>query len=57
MATTTMAGERVAAAIAEGDDRYRLFAPFGLSWTGGPAGLAAVQLVYWSYRFRDWLKR
>ncbi|WP_119458501.1 NAD(P)/FAD-dependent oxidoreductase [Rhodospirillaceae bacterium SYSU D60014] len=56
MATTTMAGELIAGAIAEGDDRYRLFAPFGLNWTGGPAGLAAVQMVYWSYQFRDWLK-
>jgi gamma-glutamylputrescine oxidase len=56
MATTAMAGELIAGAIAEGDDRYKLFAPFGLNWTGGPAGLAAVQTVYWSYKFRDWLK-
>ena len=56
MATTAMAGELIAGAIAERDDRYKLFAPFGLNWTGGPAGRAAVQLVYWSYQFRDWLK-
>jgi gamma-glutamylputrescine oxidase len=56
MATTTMAGELVAAAIAEGDDRYKLFAPFGLDWTGGPLGLAAVEATYRWYRFRDWLR-
>ena len=39
MGTTTMTGELVAAAIAEGDDRYKLFAPFGLDWTGGAVGL------------------
>jgi gamma-glutamylputrescine oxidase len=56
MGTTTMAGELVAAAIAEGDERYKLFAPFGLDWTGGPVGLVAVEAVYRWYRFRDWLK-
>jgi gamma-glutamylputrescine oxidase len=56
MGTTTMAGELVAAAIAEGDDRYKLFAPFGLAWTGGPFGLAAVEATYRWYRFRDWLR-
>jgi glycine/D-amino acid oxidase-like deaminating enzyme len=56
MGTTTMAGELVAAAIAEGDERYRLFAPFGLDWTGGPVGLVAAEAIYRWYRFRDWLK-
>jgi gamma-glutamylputrescine oxidase len=56
MGTTTMAGELVAAAIAEGDQRHRAFAPFGLAWTGGPLGLAAVEAAYRWYRFRDWLK-
>lgn len=56
MGTTTVAGERVAAAIAEGDDRYRLFAPFGLTPTGGVLGVAAAQLTYWSYQFRDALR-
>ena len=46
-AATTMAGELVAAAIAEGDGRYRSwFAPFGLDWTGGPVGLVAVEAIY-----------
>ena len=56
MNTTTMAGELIAAAIAEGDDGYRLFAPFGLTPTGGPIGAAAAQLTYWFYGLRDALK-
>jgi gamma-glutamylputrescine oxidase len=56
MGTTTMAGELVASAIAEGDDRYKLFAPFGLEWTGGPLGLVAVEAMYRWYRFKDWLR-
>jgi gamma-glutamylputrescine oxidase len=57
MATTAMAGELVAGAIAQGDDRYRLFAPFGLDWTGGIIGLGAVQATYWYYKLRDALRR
>jgi gamma-glutamylputrescine oxidase len=53
---TTAGGEIVAAAIAEGDDRYRLFAPFGLTYAGGPLGRYVTQLVYWSYEIRDHLK-
>jgi len=56
MGTTTMAGELVASAIAEGDARYKLFAPFGLDWTGGPVGLVAAEAIYRWHRFRDWLK-
>ena len=56
MGTTTMSGELVAAAIAEGDDRYKMFAPFGLDWTGGLLGLGMVELIYHYYRFRDWLR-
>jgi glycine/D-amino acid oxidase-like deaminating enzyme len=53
MGTTTAAGERVAEAIAENDDRYRLFAPFGLTPTGGVLGVAAAQLSYWNFQVRD----
>jgi gamma-glutamylputrescine oxidase len=53
MATTTMGGELIAAAIAEGDERWRLFKPFGLTPTGGPLGPWVAQAVYWSYQARD----
>ena len=53
MNTTTMGGELIAAAIAEDDDRYRLFAPFGLAPTFGPLGVAAAQTTYWWYQIRD----
>ena len=56
MGTTTVAGELLASAIAENDDRHRLFAPFGLTPTGGVAGVAAAQLTYWSYQLRDGLR-
>jgi gamma-glutamylputrescine oxidase len=52
--TTAAAGCLVAAAIAAGDDRYRLFAPFGLAWNGGPLGPAAAQLTYWKLQLQDW---
>lgn len=53
MATTTLGGELVASAIAEGDERYKLFAPFGLIPAGGPLGTWYAQAVYWSYQARD----
>jgi gamma-glutamylputrescine oxidase len=52
--TTAAAGGLIAAAIAEGDDRYQLFAPFGLAWNGGPLGPAAAQLTYWKLQLQDW---
>jgi len=56
MATTALTGELIAAAIHEGDRRYELLAPFGLSWAGGPAGTAYAQAVYWYYQFLDWIR-
>ncbi len=56
MGTTTVAGELVASAIAEKDDRYRLFAAFGLTPAGGPIGVVAAQLTYWTYQLRDGLR-
>lgn len=52
--TTAIGGRLIATAIAEGDDRYRLFAPFGLDWNGGPFGPIAAQLVYWKMQAQDW---
>jgi gamma-glutamylputrescine oxidase len=54
MCATTLGGELVASAIAEGDEQYRLFDPFGLDYAGGPLRPAIAQAVYWSYQLRDW---
>ena len=53
MGTTTVAGELLSSAIACGDDRYRLFEPFGLDWAGGPFGRVVAQATYWHYQMRD----
>lgn len=51
--TAAMAGELVAAAIVEQDDRWRLFVPFGLVGTGGPAGRATMRAGYQAARLRE----
>jgi gamma-glutamylputrescine oxidase len=51
--TTAMAGNLVARAIVDGDDRWRMFLPFELIWTGGTIGRAAAQIGYWWTRRRD----
>jgi gamma-glutamylputrescine oxidase len=51
--TTAMAGNMVASAIAEGDDSWKLFAPFELVWAGGTLGRAAMQVYYWWFRARE----
>ena len=48
--------EVIAEAMTGESDRYRLFAPFGLSWNGGPAGRIAAQLTYWRYQAADLLR-
>jgi hypothetical protein len=50
--TTAMAGEMIARAILDGDDRWRLFSPYELVWTGGSAGRAAAQAMFWTTRAR-----
>jgi len=42
--TTAMAGELIASAIAEHDERWKLFAPFGLVGTGGVVGKLAAEM-------------
>ncbi len=54
MNTTAVAGQLIAGAIAAGDDRWRLFEPFGLDRTWGGLGRTGVQATYWTYRVRDW---
>lgn len=51
--TTLAAGELVASAIAEGDDRYRLFEAFGPVPLGGPIGLLGAQTTYWANVLKD----
>jgi glycine/D-amino acid oxidase-like deaminating enzyme len=51
--TTAMAGNILAQAIVEGDDTWRLFAPFELVWAGGKLGRAAMQVYYWWFNARE----
>jgi gamma-glutamylputrescine oxidase len=51
--TTAMAGLVLARALAERDDRYRLFRPYGLQRTFGVAGRIAAQLEYWRLAWAD----
>jgi len=54
MNTTAIGGKIAAEAITGESDRIRLFEPFGLAWTFGPLGRAAVQLAYWGMQVQDW---
>lgn len=45
--TTAMAGQLIARGIAEGDDTWRLFAPYELVWAGGRIGATVAQGLYW----------
>jgi glycine/D-amino acid oxidase-like deaminating enzyme len=51
--TTAMAGDLIARAIIERDDRWRLFSAYELVWAGGKVGPAAAQVLYWSMQLRD----
>ncbi len=58
MNTTAIGGRVVAEGLLGQSDRYRRYAPFGLDWTGGIVGMAAVQLTYWQYQAMDlWRER
>jgi gamma-glutamylputrescine oxidase len=54
VAPTTVAGEVLAAAIAESRPVPEYFAPYGLARTWGPLGLAAAQASYSWAEARDW---
>lgn len=54
--TAAMAGELIASAITDHDERWRLFVPFGLVWAGGAIGRRMTQLIYWSMQIRDGLE-
>jgi len=51
--TTAMAGNLVARAIIDGDERWRQFSPFELIWAGGIAGRVTTQMYIWTKRVRD----
>jgi gamma-glutamylputrescine oxidase len=53
VAPTTFAGEVLAAAIAEGDARWREFADYGVVSALKPAGFVGAQLSYWWAEFKD----
>ena len=46
--TTAMGGELVARGIVEGDQTWRLFAPYELVWAGGKLGRVLAQGLYWA---------
>lgn len=56
LAPTCAAGELVASAIADNDDRWRQFADYGLQRTHRPFGYLAAQAGYWWQQARDGLK-
>ena len=51
--TTAMAGELIADAISDADDRWKLFSAFTPRWAGGPVGQLGVQLSYWHMQLKD----
>lgn len=56
--TTAIAGKVLAEAVLGESDRISMFAPFGLDWAGGAAGLVAAQLTYWKLQMQDrWRER
>jgi hypothetical protein len=53
--TTAMAGELIAGAITERDDRWRMFLPYELVWAGGVVGRTVHHVGAWSRRLgEDW---
>jgi hypothetical protein len=53
--TSAMAGELIACAITENDDRWRLFLPYELVWAGGRLGRVVQQVGSWSRGLHeDW---
>jgi glycine/D-amino acid oxidase-like deaminating enzyme len=53
--TSAMGGELVARGMAEGDQTWRLFAPYELVWAGGLLGSIVAQGLYWGTRPADGL--
>jgi 2Fe-2S ferredoxin len=47
---TAVAGELVSRGIVDGDQTWRLFAPYELVWAGGVLGRMVAQGIYWGAR-------
>jgi glycine/D-amino acid oxidase-like deaminating enzyme len=56
VAPTCAAGDLLASAIAEGDDRWKQFADYGLARTYRPFGYLGAQASYWWEQGKDWFK-
>jgi gamma-glutamylputrescine oxidase len=56
VAPTTVAGEVLASAIAEGDPTWQEYAPYGLVSALKPWGFAGAQATYWWMQAKDALK-
>ncbi|MEM6811234.1 MAG: FAD-dependent oxidoreductase [Pseudomonadota bacterium] len=54
---TSVGGDVISSAIAEDDERYKLFEPFSKLWfAGGPLSPYIAQSVYYLWRARDYFK-
>ncbi len=53
MTATVAGGEVVSDAIANGDERYKLFEPYGLTYAGRPFGSVIAQTAYWLFQLQD----
>ncbi len=51
--TSAMAGDLIASAITERDDRWRLFLPYELVWAGGALGRVVHHVGGWTLRKAD----
>ncbi len=56
LAPTCAAGDLLASALADGDDRWKQFAPYGLDPTYRPFGYLGAQASYWWQQGKDWFK-
>jgi gamma-glutamylputrescine oxidase len=56
MCSSVAGAEVTAAAIANGDETYKLFEPFGLDYAAKPFGPVVAQTVYWFYQISDKIK-
>ncbi len=56
LAPTCAAGDLLASALAEGDDRWKQFSSYGLARTYRPFGYLGAQASYWWQQGKDWFK-